>query len=129
MHRQMGGLEMDEYSILKKKRKKNAFAATSLQISIAIALLLLVGAVLILGKVDNKESTPKDDSNLTLGSSTETTCVGLNKEMLFNYNLNIIKEAAVSYFTNERLPQKKGETVKLTLKDMKENKLVCSFIV
>ena len=120
---------MDEYSILKKKRKKNAFAATSLLISIALALLVLVGAVLILGKVNNKDlTTPNDDSNVTLGSSADTTCVGLNKEMLFNYNLNSIKEAAVSYFTNERLPQSVGETVKITLKEMKDKKIILNVI-
>ena len=120
---------MDEYSILKKKKKKNAFAATSLLISIALALLVLVGAVLILGKVNNEKlAVTNDDSNMTLGSSADTTCVTLTKEMVFDNNIRNIKEAAISYFTNERLPQTVGDTVKITLKEMKDKKLVLNVI-
>ena len=120
---------MDEYSILKKKRKKNAFAATSLLISIALALLVLVGAVLILGKVDTKElNAVNDDSNMTLGSKADVTCVTLTKEMVFNNNLRNIKEAAISYFTNERLPKTVGDKVTITLKEMLDEKLVLNVI-
>ena len=118
---------IDEYSILKKKPKKNAFAATALLISIAIALLVMVGAVLLLSKVnDNDRITPKDNGSET-GTTTSndgTTCEGLVKEIVFNDNLNNIKEAAISYFTNERLPKEIGDTVKITLKDMTDKKLV-----
>lgn len=114
---------IDEYSILKKKPKKNAFAATALLISIAIALLVMVGAVLVLSKVNNNDRvTPKNS-----GSETEvnnTTCDGLVKEIVFNDNLDKIKEAAISYFTNERLPQEVGDTVKITLGDMINKRLV-----
>ena len=119
---------MDEYSILRKKRKKNGFAATSLLISIAIALLVLVGAVLILGKVDNGINKVNDDSNMTLGSGVEMTCAGLTKEMVFNTNIRYMKEAAISYFTNERLPKKRGEVVKMTLKEMKDKHLILNVI-
>ena len=57
---------IDEYSILKKKQKKNAFAATALLISIAIALLVMVGAVLVLSKVNDKDRvTPNDNGSET----------------------------------------------------------------
>ena len=117
---------MDEYSILRKKQKKNAFAATSLLISIAIALLALVGAVLILGKVSNNEINTTDENSTVaeVTSNADTTCEGLNREIVFNNNLKSIKEAAISYFTNERLPQTVGETVKISLKEMKDKKLV-----
>ena len=120
---------MDEYSILKKKQKKNAFAATALLISIAIALLVMVGAVFVLNKVNDNdyvttsenstgESTKKDDS------TEDITCEGLVKEIVFNDNIQNIKEAAINYFTNERLPQAVGDTKKITLKEMKDKKLV-----
>ena len=117
---------MDEYSILKKKQKKNGFAATSLLISIAIALLALVGAVLILGKVnDNGVNTADESSTVAeIVSKNDETCEGLNKEIVFNNNLKSIKEAAISYFTNERLPKTIDETVKISLKEMKDKKLV-----
>ncbi len=116
---------IDEYSILKKKPKKNAFAATALLISIAIALLVMVGAVLVLSKVnDNDRITPKNNGSETETKANDTTCDGLVKEIVFNDNLDNIKEAAISYFTNERLPQEVGDTVKITLRDMINKRLV-----
>ena len=119
---------IDEYSILRKKQKKNAFAATALLISIAIALLVMVGAVLILGKVNDKDRIAPRDGNS--GSETRSvnnndgSCEGLNKEMVFNDNIRNIKEAAISYFTNARLPKELNETKKITLREMKDKKLV-----
>ena len=77
----MGGLEMDEYSILRKKKRKNAFVATALLISIAIALLVMVGAVLVLSKVnDNDHITTSDNSTGTeKAGNNSTTCEGLMK--------------------------------------------------
>ena len=122
---------MDEYSILRKKQKKNGFVATALLISIAIALLVMVGAVLVLSKVnDNDHVTASDNGTITESESNTTdskkdlTCEGLVKEIVFNDNLTNIKEAAIAYFTNERLPQSVGETEKITLKSMIDKKLV-----
>ncbi len=115
---------IDEYSILKKKPKKNAFAATALLISIAIALLVMVGAVLVLGKVNDNDRITSSDSGSETSTGNDTTCEGLVKEIVFNDNIDTIKEAAISYFTNERLPQTVGETKKLTLKDMLDKKLI-----
>ena len=116
---------IDEYSILKKKPKKNAFAATALLISIAIALLVMVGAVLVLSKVnDNDRITPRNNGSETTTKENNTTCDGLVKEIVFNDNLDKIKEAAISYFTNERLPQEVGDSVKITLGEMNDKKLV-----
>ena len=122
---------MDEYTILKKKRKKNGFASTALLISIAIALIAMVGAVLILSKIDNKKTVTSNEESVVEKLSDDdsdededTTCDGYNKEVVFNENLKTIKEAAISYFTNERLPQTTGESVTITLKDMKSSKLV-----
>ena len=117
---------MDEYTILKKKRKKNGFASTALLISIAIALIAMVGAVLILSKVDNQKVVATDENSTVeeLTSNKDATCEGLVKEIVFNDNLTTIKEAAISYFTNERLPQTVGDSVKISLKDMQDKKLV-----
>lgn len=119
---------IDEYSILRKKQKKNAFAATALLISIAIALLVMVGAVLILGKVNDKDRiAPRgnnDSSETRSVNNNDGSCEGLNKEMVFNDNIKNIKDAAISYFTNARLPKELNESKKITLREMKEKKLV-----
>ena len=117
---------MDEYSILRKKRKKNGFASTALLISIAIALIAMVGAVLILNKVDTSKRLATNENSTVeeLTDKKDATCEGLTKEIVFNSNINSIKEAATSYFTNERLPQNIGDKVTITLKEMISNKLV-----
>ena len=126
---------MDEYTILKKKRKKNGFASTALLISIAIALIAMVGTVLILSKVDNKKVVTTNENAKVADlknveeeedstSNKDATCEGLSKEIVFNDNLKTIKEAAISYFTNERLPQTVGDSITITLKEMKKAKLV-----
>ncbi len=46
---------------------------------------------------------------------------------LFADNIESMRDAAQGYFTNARLPQKIGDSVTLTLKEMLEKKLVLSF--
>ena len=141
---------LDEYNILRKKQnKRSGFAATALLASLAVILLLVGLFVFLLGRV-NKNKVDSEDK--TSGNTTEVVDNGENsqstgtentqvcdengkctvicnsKESVFNNNLRTIKDAAVSYYTNERLPQKVGETKKITLKEMQEEKLVISTV-
>lgn len=47
---------------------------------------------------------------------------------VFRNNINSMKDAAETYFTNERLPKNVGDKVKLTLKEMQDMNLVLPFI-
>lgn len=47
---------------------------------------------------------------------------------VFRNNINQMKEAAETYFTNERLPQNVGDKVRLTLKEMQEKHLIVPFV-
>ena len=47
---------------------------------------------------------------------------------VFNHNITTMKEAAISYFTTSRLPKKVGDTVKMTLREMRDEKLLLSLI-
>lgn len=49
-------------------------------------------------------------------------------ETRFNENVNYMKDAAQSYFTTPRLPEKIGDTVKLTLAEMLEKKIILPFL-
>ena len=42
------------------------------------------------------------------------------QEQIFNNNLNTMKEAAIAYYTTERLPQNVGDKKKMTQGDMLE---------
>lgn len=48
-------------------------------------------------------------------------------DRIFRENVTEMKEAAISYFTIERLPQKEGESVTLTLQQMLDKKLLLPF--
>lgn len=49
------------------------------------------------------------------------------KDQIFNANLQTMKEAAIPYFTTERLPQNVGDKTTLTLQKMLDLKLVVPF--
>ena len=46
---------------------------------------------------------------------------------IYSQNITTMKEAAISYFTTDRLPQKEGDSVTLTLQEMLDMKLVLPF--
>lgn len=48
-------------------------------------------------------------------------------DRIFTENLNTMTDAAKSYYTSARLPQKEGETKTLTLKEMLDNKMILEF--
>lgn len=52
----------------------------------------------------------------------------VESNQVFNNNINTMKDAAISYFTTSRLPKKIGDSVDLTLKQMRDKKLILSLI-
>lgn len=48
-------------------------------------------------------------------------------DKIFAANMDTMTEAAKSYYTVERLPEEEGETKKLTLKEMLDNKMIMEF--
>lgn len=57
------------------------------------------------------------------GNSQEQTSK-LVTSAIFNQNITTMKEASILYFTTPRLPQKQGDSVKLTLKELLDKHLV-----
>lgn len=57
---------------------------------------------------------------------------GINSEafanQLFNQNVMMMKSSAKDYFTLSRLPEKKGDQVKITLKKMLDEKIILPFV-
>lgn len=49
------------------------------------------------------------------------------KDQIFNANVQEMKNAAITYYTTERLPQNVGDVKKMTLKDMLDMKLLIPF--
>lgn len=63
---------------------------------------------------------------LWLMPTQETNLKGIT-DRIFNANVQTMKEAAMPYFTTERLPQKVGESKTLTLQEMIDLKLLLPF--
>jgi len=49
-------------------------------------------------------------------------------DAIFNFNVQTMKEAAISYYTTSRLPGKVGDSKKMTLREMLNEKLILSFL-
>ena len=64
----------------------------------------------------------------TKSSIREAINDGLNPllDKLFQENIDTMKDAAIAYYTTDRLPKKEGDTNKLTLGEMLEMKLLLS---
>lgn len=53
--------------------------------------------------------------------------LGTSKEQVFNNNLNSMKQAALSYYNGDRLPQNDGDSDKITLEEMLQKKILIAF--
>lgn len=58
-------------------------------------------------------------------TQTEITAIS---SQIFNNNLNKMKEAAISYYTDERLPQEVGEYKQMTLREMISAKIITPLV-
>lgn len=85
--------------------EKRSFPFKELLIKLIVVVVFVLLLVWLLPKVD---------------------LTGLNNR-IFNENVSEMKNAAISYFTTDRLPQKEGDSVTLTLQEMLDMKLVLPF--
>ena len=97
---------------------------------IILQLLFIVLFVLVLvwlfptrGSVEKQLKGVKVDADL---SGLESQLAILT-DRIFAENIDTMKDAAISYYTNERLPKKVGESKELTLKEMLDKKLLIEF--
>ena len=88
-----------------EEEEKRGFALRDLIVKLIVAVVFVLLLVWLLPKVD---------------------LTGLNNR-IFKDNVNDMKEAAITYFTTDRLPQKEGDSVTLTLQEMLDMKLVLPF--
>jgi len=72
----------------------------------------------------------KSDMKKAIASieSTDNNGLSILYDRIFNENLYTMKEAAKDYFTLERLPQKVGDSTKITLRQMLDKKIILPFV-
>jgi len=66
-------------------------------------------------------------NNVNEGVNEVNTKFDVLTNRIFNENLQIMKEAAISYYTNPRLPQNVNDVKSMTLREMLEEKLLIEF--
>ena len=90
-----------------------------------IALFVFILIWLFPTKSDMKKAASSNNSkDKTVINNTDLSVL---YDRIFNENLTSMKEAAQSYYTTERLPQKVGETTKITLREMLDKKIILPF--
>lgn len=76
-------------------------------------ILIIIFVLLLMWLLPTKNGQNVDLSPLT--------------DRIFNANIQEMKEAAIPYFTTERLPKKVGDVEKITLQEMLDEKLLIEF--
>ena len=99
--------------------------------SLIFKIILIIIFVLLLCWLLPKFMVPAITKS-TNGKGCNATCDCASSKALssqiFANNLDKMKEAAISYYTNERLPQEVGQSKKLTLSDMIGLKIITPLI-
>ena len=93
-----------------------------------IVILLLSLLTINLKNVNASTNIFSYDKEKETTESCTSNCKGYDKDTLFNLNTSFIKDAAIDYFTNERLPQKVNDSSSITLGKMIEMKLVHNIV-
>lgn len=71
---------------------------------------------------------PKFIKPTTVVKDNQTTDITVLTSQIFNDNLDTMKEAAISYYTDERLPKEVGQYDQMTLGDMIGKKIITPLI-
>ena len=99
--------EYNEYTVEEEKKPILKTLKLVLIVILAIALFILL---MWLIKGNGNDNNGNNESPLA--------------NQIFYNNIERMKDAAESYFTLERLPQKEGDKITLTLKQMLDKKLL-----
>ena len=97
---------------------------------LVLVVLFVFLLVWLLPKFINPTTIVKNDSKDGNGSNSKNTVVDVSgvSSQIFLDNLDRMKEAAISYYTNERLPQNVGDSKQMTLSDMIGEKIISPLI-
>lgn len=94
-----------------------------------LKLILIIIFVFLLVWLLPKFIAPAVVKNLDTETTIDSKQLDALGEQIFNDNLDTMKEAAIAYYTDERLPKEVGESDKMTLSDMIGKKLVVALMI
>lgn len=76
----------------------------------------------------SKSKDSKNESKECTSGSCDISGLDALTSQIFADNINKMKEAAISYYTDERLPKNAGDSEKMTLSDMIGKKLIIALV-
>ena len=109
----------------KRKQQSKGFLHNS-NAPLITAIVVVLLSLLTMTRFTANASTTNTSNDISENKCTE--CKGYSKEFLFNQNTTLMKEAALNYFTDERLPQTLNNSKKLSLEQMLEEKLLYKIV-
>ena len=111
--------------------KRGFIGGFLLKLLLIVAFILLLGwlfAKFLLPAINNNKKVKSNDNETVCVEGTCNSSLDALTSQIFLENLNRMKEAAVSYYTEERLPQEVGDSDTMTLSKMISKKLIIPLI-
>ena len=109
--------------------EKKGFPILSIILKVLIIGIIILLLILFIPKLfTNKTTTSKDNKQNDNCSDKYEKSLNALTSQIFSNNLDKMKDAAIRYYTTDRLPQEIGESDKMTLSDMIGKKLVVALI-
>ena len=94
-----------------------------------LKLILIIIFVFLLVWLLPKFISPKTvENNNSSNNNNSNSEISATNSQIFMDNINMMKEAAISYYTDERLPKEVGTYEKMTLSDMIGKKLIVALV-
>ena len=94
-----------------------------------LKLILIIIFVFLLVWLLPKFISPKTvENNNSSNNNNSNSEISATNSQIFMDNINMMKDAAISYYTDERLPKEVGTYEKMTLSDMIGKKLIVALV-
>ena len=97
---------------------------------LVLVVIFVFLLVWLLPKFINPTTVVKNNTKSGNGSNSKNEVVDVSgvSSQIFSNNMDRMKEAAISYYTNDRLPSNVGDSKKMTLSDMIGEKIISPLI-
>ena len=114
----------------KDEYEKKGFPFREFMAKLLLVMLSVILLVWLLPRFIQPKIVQQNCAQAKGTSTEECSSVAFNSltSQIFQDNLERMKDAAISYYTNDRLPEQVGDKKKMTLGEMIENKLITTLI-
>lgn len=96
--------------------------------SFILKIILIIIFIFLLIWLLPKFISPKSAIKNCKGSTCETSQKLTSKSQVFSNNMQKMKDAAISYYTDENLPKENGNSEQMNLKEMIKKKIIATLI-